>query len=66
MKGDDLVKPARVAGGPIKVYQEIFFIPGDRDPYRSIHCLWRHTKYITWRIALHCHNYVTILRDQII
>ncbi|KAF0756283.1 Uncharacterized protein FWK35_00014381 [Aphis craccivora] len=46
MRGDDLVKPARVAGGPIKGlrYQEIVFIPDNRDPYRTIHCLWRHTK----------------------
>ncbi|KAF0770339.1 Uncharacterized protein FWK35_00009790 [Aphis craccivora] len=47
MIGDDLVKPARVAGGPIKglrYYQEIVIIPGDRDPYRTVHCLWRHTK----------------------
>ncbi|KAF0738244.1 Uncharacterized protein FWK35_00020626, partial [Aphis craccivora] len=48
MRGDDLVKPAgqrhRRLHQRILRYQEIVFIPGDRDPYRTIHCLWRHTK----------------------
>ncbi|KAF0762010.1 hypothetical protein FWK35_00022708 [Aphis craccivora] len=44
MRGDNLVKPARVADSPIKglcVTKKCLY---PRDPYRTIHCLWRYTK----------------------
>uniref|UniRef100_A0A2S2PEZ4 Uncharacterized protein n=1 Tax=Schizaphis graminum TaxID=13262 RepID=A0A2S2PEZ4_SCHGA len=60
MREDDVVKPASVAGGSIKglrVFREIGSLPDDEEPHWTIHCLWRHTKWIT-RFAPYCHNNV--------
>jgi len=47
MRGDDLIKPVRVAGGLIKglyVSGKFGFLIGDRDPHWTIPYVWRHTK----------------------